>query len=547
MIVVADTNELLRHFRSDTLTEVRHCLLNMDRATLPDAMAAPSLSFDYVRPGDVLYTPTGRCGWSEFDCQAAAETWTSLSGAELTWTEDHSSILRVRLLPLDKTDGVLDLSDDEEIPSAHVEISDTEEVCSPVQAMQPVDRQNNAPQTTPLSAVLTSVVAPSSPAQESCKIGKRFFKYGVCPHHRVARQPYVYQSGRHGGRCHFVCQKFWVKDASGRRTCFHSVPCPRERLQDMPKWTQDANAREGGAEAKEYARTAAMAVTEWNPALSLLLSCNVQGMDGIHGNGKRRAKLIGTNIQNKTKWWSCLQFTFLKGTYRGLNLQQLLLILQTFYSIHPERHGRAPAYHTLCKSLGCKWANSSKLTRKILQEYHVQIFGLAQRPDDAGNGLRVHVFPLSLANTSLRAASPVEDLVRVRACGGMQSINTAKCDALVSDGARVYPSVADSLGVPHYHVSHGAGVWRKMFRRRRKPAIQAHSGSIDNFWKQLQECMPAMLAKSVAGSPPQANPELMSYVFQFVLRYHHEGNMLSLMRLLGKFLCEKHFAHQDWC
>ena len=59
MIVVADTNELLRHFRSDTLTEVRHCLLNMDRATLPDAMAAPSLSFDYVRPGDVLYTPTG--------------------------------------------------------------------------------------------------------------------------------------------------------------------------------------------------------------------------------------------------------------------------------------------------------------------------------------------------------------------------------------------------------------------------------------------------------------------------------------------------------
>ena len=190
-------------------------------------------------PWAEVLTLAGRCGWSEFDCQAAAETWTSLSGAELTWTEDHSSILRVRLLPLDKTDGVLDLSDDEEIPSAHLEISDTEEVCSPVQAMQPVDRQNNAPHTTPLSAVLTSVVAPSPPPQESCKIGKRFFKYGVCPHHRVARQPYVYQSGRHGGRCHFVCQKFWVKDASGRRTCFHSVPCPRERLQDMPKWTQD--------------------------------------------------------------------------------------------------------------------------------------------------------------------------------------------------------------------------------------------------------------------------------------------------------------------
>ena len=64
-------------------------------------------------PWAEVLTLAGRCGWSEFDCQAAAETWTSLSGAELTWTDDHSSILRVRLLPLDKTDGVLDLSDPE--------------------------------------------------------------------------------------------------------------------------------------------------------------------------------------------------------------------------------------------------------------------------------------------------------------------------------------------------------------------------------------------------------------------------------------------------
>ena len=97
-------------------------------------------------PWAEVLTLAGRCGWSEFDCQAATETWTSLSGAELTWTDDHSSILRVRLLPLDKNDGVLDLSDDEEIPSAHLEISDTEEVCSPVVThanSQPVDRQTS--------------------------------------------------------------------------------------------------------------------------------------------------------------------------------------------------------------------------------------------------------------------------------------------------------------------------------------------------------------------------------------------------------------------
>ena len=82
-------------------------------------------------PWAEVLTLAGRCGWSEFDCQAAAETWTSLSGAELTWTEDHSSILRVRLLPLDKTDGVLDLSDDEEIPSAHLEISPLFELFPP--------------------------------------------------------------------------------------------------------------------------------------------------------------------------------------------------------------------------------------------------------------------------------------------------------------------------------------------------------------------------------------------------------------------------------
>ena len=86
----------------------------------------------------------------------------------------------VRLLPTDKGDGVVEVSDNEDtssdLRSAHLEISDSEEVCSPVHATQFLNRENSAPQTAPLSAVLTSVVAPAPPRQESAKIGNRFLQ-----------------------------------------------------------------------------------------------------------------------------------------------------------------------------------------------------------------------------------------------------------------------------------------------------------------------------------------------------------------------------------
>ena len=37
-----------------------------------------------------------------------------------------------------------------------------------------------------------------------------------------------------------------------------------------------------------------------------------------------------------------------------------------------------------------------------------QTFGCAQRPDASGRGLRVHVYEMELAETCLRAVSPVE-------------------------------------------------------------------------------------------------------------------------------------------
>ena len=113
----------------------------------------------------------------------------------------------------------------------------------------------------------------------------------------------------------------------------------------------------------------------------------------------------------------------------------------------------------------------------------------------------------------------------------------------MSDGARLYPIVADDLGLPHYHVSHGKGVWRKMCRRGRKPALQAHSGTIDSSWKYLQQSLPPGLAVSLPGNEPRANPELLQYVYQWCTRFHHDGSMRALLLMLGRFLKQNRFRN----
>ena len=67
--------------------------------------------------------------------------------------------MRVRLLPADKADGVVELSDDEDTQASlplHPLRFRTQK-----RSAQLVDHEGNAPQTVPLSAVLTSVVAPA--------------------------------------------------------------------------------------------------------------------------------------------------------------------------------------------------------------------------------------------------------------------------------------------------------------------------------------------------------------------------------------------------
>ena len=59
VVVMADVTEMSRHFRTSSLSDLKQCLESIDPATMPDALALPSLAFTYVRSGDVLFTPMG--------------------------------------------------------------------------------------------------------------------------------------------------------------------------------------------------------------------------------------------------------------------------------------------------------------------------------------------------------------------------------------------------------------------------------------------------------------------------------------------------------
>ena len=78
---------------------------------------------------------------------------------------------------------------------------------------------------------------------------------------------------------------------------------------------------------------------------------------------------------------------------------------------------------------------------------HLQVFGCAQRADDMGICLRVNAFTMDLVETRLRAVLPVETFDRVRGCRWHDCIYLQKCNALVSDIARVYPIVLQILSV----------------------------------------------------------------------------------------------------
>ena len=83
--------------------------------------------------------------------------------------------------------------------------------------------------------------------------------------------------------------------------------------------------------------------------------------------------------------------------------------------------------------------------------------------------------------------------------------------------------------------------------------MDAHSGTIDNYWKLIQQALPQELAmqdpkaRQVPGTnkkkkAKEANPLLFSYVYSFCTRYHFQGHPSALQKQLGEFLSTQWFV-----
>ena len=64
-------------------------------------------------------------------------------------------------------------------------------------------------------------------------------KYGRCPSCRVARQPWIYKSGRRAGQAAYVRSRFFAKDSS---KCFVSQMMTKQQLEQMPKRFRETHA-----------------------------------------------------------------------------------------------------------------------------------------------------------------------------------------------------------------------------------------------------------------------------------------------------------------
>ena len=74
----------------------------------------------------------------------------------------------------------------------------------------------------------------------------------------------------------------------------------------------------------------------------------------------------------------------------------------------------------------------------------VSCIDLGIHRSDSDCCLVFNVYPLPLATTTLKATPPVEDLSRVLQCGGLECIDKRRCEAIVTDDAKLYPRIGDS-------------------------------------------------------------------------------------------------------
>ena len=120
------------------------------------------------------------------------------------------------------------------------------------------------------------------------------------------------------------------------------------------------------------------------------------------------------------------------------------------------------------------------------------------------------LFELPLKHTKPNAKPPQESKERILQTKALECLKSSSKDGaltyLISDGAPAYVPLSKLFGLKHGSCNHAKGVFVKLVRRGRQPALRAHTGTIDASWKLFKDEIPPSLASVKNGKP---NPDLM--------------------------------------
>jgi hypothetical protein len=125
-----------------------------------------------------------------------------------------------------------------------------------------------------------------------------------------------------------------------------------------------------------------------------------------------------------------------------------------------------------------RWRNGNRLN-------YLQAFAIAQRTTQTAPA-KVNAYILPIADVPAGSVPPVESYDKVKATRAFQQIDvktpSGRDSSLSTDGARLYPRLANEVGIRHYSVSHAAGEFCTVVRRGRQPSLDVHTGLVDKIW-----------------------------------------------------------------
>ena len=132
-----------------------------------------------------------------------------------------------------------------------------------------------------------------------------------------------------------------------------------------------------------------------------------------------------------------------------------------------------------------------------------------QSPGDRAHKVHLHLLPIK--KTVKGAKPPQESRAHIEATNALSKLQQKNSEGystwLISDGAKAYAGLAASCNVRHADCNHAKGVFVRVARRGARPALQAHTGTIDSIWKLIKDAVPASLHST--------SPLLLVYVRQW--------------------------------